>query len=159
LGGKALTSVSYSAGTVTATAPVYVDGETFYSPDSNQDLVFTFSSETATLNVPTAVQDTYLVRTISSPNTTDPKYLGYHMFPAPLNGDKLVSTILFDADTGGSVVSPIVVTVWHWKLSNSTLKEYTVSINQAGVVSVTSVTHSLSRSISRAISLAITTYH
>ena len=138
LGGKALTGVSFSAGTVTATAPTYVNGGTFYSPDTNQDLILTFEAETATLSVPTAAPDTYLVRTIASPDSSNPSYLAVHMSPAPLNTDKLISTILWEANTNWSTATyPITVPVWHWKASNSMMTEYTVTLDVTGVIIVT----------------------
>lgn len=140
LGGKALTSVSYNAGTVTATAPAYLDGQTMYSPDSTNDLILSDGTNTATLAVPTAPPDTYTAVTVASPNTADPTYLSHHMTPTPVNGDKFISTITISADGGVYVADPVTVTVWHWKLSTTVLKEYLVTINEYGVDTVRELT-------------------
>lgn len=137
IGGKALTGISYSSNTITATAPVYVDGATFYEPDTNQTLTYVNGSETASATIPTASPDGMTSVVIASPVTDDPTYIGSVYTLA--NGDRLVYPTLggdffVDADGKINALNAGTYVCWHWRVSDSVMTQVTLNISEAGAI-------------------------
>ena len=140
IGGKSLTGLSYSSNTITATAPVYVDGQTFYEPDTDQTLTYVNGSETASATIPTASPDGMTSVVIASPITTDPTYIGNvytladddrWVYPT-LDGDFFV-----DADGKINALNAGTYVCWHWREVDSIMTQVTLNISEAGeIVSV-----------------------
>lgn len=140
IGGKALTSLSYSSNTITATAPVYTDGATFYEPDTNQTLTYVNGSEAASATIPTASPDGMASVVIASPVTDDSTYIGSvytledddrWVYPT-LGGDFFV-----DADGKINALNAGTYVCWHWRASDSVMTQVTLVVTESGAVVVT----------------------
>jgi hypothetical protein len=55
----------------------------------------------------------------------------------PVNGDRMI-TIDEDCEglsnTAVTAPDPVVTTIWHWVSATGTMYEYTVTINEAGII-------------------------
>lgn len=140
IGGKALTGVSFSSNTVTATFPAYVDSQTYPEPDTTKTLTFSDGVHSAQYAITAASPNGMTSIVLSSPDITDTKKLGYYLAlngHTPVNNDRIVyktSEVTINPDTGGNAPNAVVTTLWHWVQATSTLYSYDVTITEGGVV-------------------------
>lgn len=140
IGGKALTGVSFSANTVTATAPTLVDGGTLYEPDTAQDLIFTDGTNSnPAFSVTAASPDGMSSVELTNPVLGNDKYIPYWMASlgyTPVSGDRIIY-VTADCTVGavGDVTAPNPVTteVWLWQASGGTLRSFDMTIDESGV--------------------------
>ncbi len=140
LGGKALTGVSFSANTVTATAPILVDGGTLYEPDTAQNLIFTDGTNSnPAFSVTAASPDGMSSVELTNPVLGNDKYIPYWMASlgsTPVSGDRIIY-VTAECTVGdiGDVTAPDPVTteVWLWQASGGTLRSFTMTIDESGV--------------------------
>lgn len=147
IGGKALTGVSFSANTVTATAPTLVDGGTLYEPDTAQDLIFTDGTNSSpAFSVTAASPDRMSSVELTNPVLGNDKYIPYWMSSlgsTPVSGDRIIY-VTDDCIVGdiGDVTAPDPVTteVWLWQASGGTLRSFTMTIDESGVTNAGGLT-------------------
>jgi len=138
LGGKGLTSLSYSSNTITATAPVYVDGETFYEPGTNQTLTYVNGAETASATIPTASPDGMASVVIVNPETIDNTYLT-EAIAGITNPDRIVfptegGNFAIAADGKITTLTAGLRVLWWWKASSGVMTQLNVTINEVGAI-------------------------
>lgn len=137
IAGEALSSLSYSSNTITATAASYVDGEAFYEPDTNQTLTYVNGVETASLLITTEPPDGMASVLLVSPNSSDPTYPAYYF--AMNADDRLVYPTeggdfeILD-DSGISTTTAGTRLCWHWNSSTSVMTQLNITVNDAGEV-------------------------
>ena len=138
LGSKLLSGLSYSSNTILATAPNFVDGQTFYEPDTNQTLIYANGAETASAVVPTASPDGMASVVMVNPETVDATYLT-EAIPGIANSDRIVFPTeggYFSIGANGKITCRTAGArvLWWWKASNSMMTRLDVTINDAGAV-------------------------
>ena len=153
LGGKALTGVSFLSNTVTATAPVFVDGQTFYEVDTTKTLSLSDGTNSAQVDITAASPEGTASVVLNSPLLVSSTYLGYWMNSlgyTPVTGDRVIYSNS-DCTVGemGDVVAddPVVTTIWLWQNSADTLRSFTVTISEDGVIVDVTLSPSLSLGI------------
>lgn len=135
---KALTGVSYTTNTIAAMLPSYVDGGTYFEPDTNQTLTFVNGSETANTDVPTASPDGMDSVVLATPNMADSTCLTYWI-PTATDDDRIVFPTEggdFDVSETGRVTCTTagLRVLWHWNSENSVMTRLNVTVNDAGAV-------------------------
>ncbi len=142
VGGKACTSISGAGTSYTFTMPGYIHAQAYPNPNGSVSLVATDNlAGTDDISVTMSPPAGYSCVTIASPITNNSRYMGYCMAAngfTPVNGDKMLTLdadCTGSADTGISASAEVVTTIWHWVLATETMYEYTVTVNNAGVVS------------------------
>lgn len=140
LGGKSLTGVSFNSNTVTATIPSLADGQTMFEPEVNQLLIYSDGTNTAQLSIPTDLPATMSSVLVSNPVIANNKYVGYWMASlgyTPVSGDRFLYTTAdctIDAIGAVSTVGTVTTTVWLWQNSGGTLRSFSMTVNEIGVV-------------------------
>lgn len=135
---KALTGVSYTTNTITATLPSYVDGGTYFEPDTTQTLTLVNGSETANTESPTASPDGMDSVVLATPNMADSTYLTYWI-PTATDDDRIVFPTEggdFDVSETGRVTCSTAGArvLWHWNSENSVMTRLNVTVNEVGDV-------------------------
>lgn len=135
---KALTGVSYTTNTITAMLPSYVDGGTYFEPDTTQTLTFVNGSETANTEAPTASPDGMDSVVLATPNMADSTYLTYWI-PTSTDDDRIVFPTEggdFDVSETGRVTCSTagLRVLWHWNSETSVMTRLNVTVNEVGDV-------------------------
>jgi len=138
IGGKALSSLNYSANTITATAASYVDGGVFYEPDTNQSLIYVNGVETASLLIPTASPDGMTSVVIVNPETIDNTYLT-EAIAGIANPDRIVfptegGDFSIAADGKITCATAGARVLWWWDASSGVMTQLNVTINEVGAI-------------------------
>ena len=145
-GGKAAANIAGNATSSTFDFPYYVDLETYPQPGTSPNFIATLGAETATLAAPLNYPAGMTGVTVSSPDTTNDKKLGYWILQAGrtiTNGDMLIYTIADvtgSADSGFTAASPVTTVIWHWIQSTGVMYQYNATITEAGITEATGLT-------------------
>ena len=145
-GGKAATNIAGNATSSTFDFPYYVDLETYPQPGTSPNFIATLGAESATLAAPLNYPAGMTGVTVSSPDTTNDKKLGYWILQAGrtiTNGDMLIYTIADvtgSADSGFTAASPVTTVIWHWIQSTGVMYQYNATITEAGITEATGLT-------------------
>ena len=145
-GGKAATNIAGNATSSTFDFPYYVDLETYPQPGTSPNFIATLGAETATLAAPLNYPAGMTGVTVSSPDTTNDKKLGYWILQAGrtiTNGDMLIYTIADvtgSADSGFTAASPVTTVIWHQIQSTGVMYQYNATITEAGITEATGLT-------------------
>lgn len=140
LNSLVLADITGTTSSVTFTVPGYVDGQTYPNPNISHTLTLNASGgETANISVPLNVPLNNDTVTFATLVTGDPRYLADHL--AISSGDKFIFPTegggfeIFD-DGGGRASTLGTRECWWWKNSNSMMTQVFVTVNDAGIVKV-----------------------
>jgi hypothetical protein len=142
IGGYSASSIVWSSGTeqVNFNFPTYIDGVAHPEPDTEHELVCSSGSESDNIIVhlnPISGHDSVV---ISGAIDNDSTYIGYHYI---LNdSDRLIYpseggefSVVADGGVTASVTGTRVV--WHWNNSTEMMTQLNITVNESGIVSVT----------------------
>lgn len=144
IGSKSATSVSATGGSGTFSFPDYIDGQTYPLVGGSQTFTATYSAEQASLSVTLSAKVGHSIATVSGAVDDDDTYLGYHLTLANNDTIDYVSTELtVNADGGITTSTPGIYQLWHRATSTGVMTLLNVTVNEAGVVSVSTGSISL----------------
>lgn len=137
IASKSATNVSASGGSGTFDFPDYVDGQTYPLVGGSQTFTATYNSEQASLSVTLSPKVGHSVSTMNGAVSDDDTYIGYHFTLADNDTiDYVTSELTVNADGGVTTTTPGTYQLWHRATSTGVMTLLNVTVNEAGIVSV-----------------------